>query len=131
MIEVLWKRDESKIITIVIDDYHLIEQSQKLNRFIELVAEEEIPNLHIVLLSRTRPRLNHMNLLSKGLCYYIDTNQLSFSLEEIKQYFIYMGYPSLTEKEIEKVYAYTHGWVSAIYLILLGLRKGQTHHRDF
>lgn len=125
VIELLWKFDEDKTIVIVIDDYHLIERSHALNGFIELLAEDEIPNLHIVLLSRTRPQFNHMNLLSKGLCYYIDTNKLAFTLEEVNDYFIHVGFSSLTAKEIEKIYIYTRGWISAVYLILLGLRQGQ------
>lgn len=125
VIELLWKLNEGKTKVIVIDDYHLIEQSQALNHFIELIAEEEIPNLHVVLLSRTRPPLNHINLLSKGLCYYVDTNKLSFTLQEVQDYFTYMGFSDLPTKEIKRIYLYTRGWISAIYLILLGLKQDQ------
>lgn len=123
VIEQIWKLDHSESTVIVIDDYHLIEHNQNLNRFVEFIAEEEIPNLHIILLSRTRPKFNHSNILSKGLGYYIDTDKLAFTLQEIKDYIDHMGDVNITE-DIEKIYYYTHGWISAIYLILLGCRQG-------
>jgi len=61
-----------------------------------------------------------------GLCYYISTNTLALSQNEIKEYLEYfnlMNFQIETEK-LEKIYSYTNGWVSAIYLMLLGLKQG-------
>lgn len=108
---------------IVIDDYHLINQSTQLGSLIEQLAEEEIPNLHILLLTRIRPKFNHINLISKGLCYYLDTDTLSFTMQEIKEYLDLMGFFALPQ-DIEKIYRYTEGWISAVYLLMLGIEKG-------
>lgn len=122
VIDFLWEVKGDRTIVFVFDDYHLINKSKQLGMLIELITEEELPNLHIVLLSRTRPKLNHMNLIVKGLCYYLDADTLSFTVQEIKDYLILMGFHALPE-DIEKIYNYTNGWISAVYLLLLGLQQ--------
>lgn len=122
-LEIIEKLNEDANIVLVIDDYHLIEHNDRLNRLVEIVAEEEFPNLHMVLISRTRPRLNYVNLLSKGLCHYIDTETLAFTIQEVRDYFAFMGLADPPEN-LEEIYRYTRGWISAIYLILLGIRQG-------
>jgi len=113
-----------KDIVLVIDDYHIIE-SQKIDKLLELITLENIVHFHIVITTRTRPNFNNINLISKGLCYYISTNTLALSQNEIKEYFNLMNFQIETEK-LEKIHNYTNGWVSAIYLILLGLKQGFT-----
>jgi LuxR family maltose regulon positive regulatory protein len=123
IIDLFWSLKNEEPIVIVIDDYHLINQSLHLGTLIELLAEEEIPNLHIVLLTRTRPKFNHMNLISKGLCYYLNTEMLSFTMQEIKDYLNLMGACALPQ-DVEKIYSYSEGWISAVYLLMLGIKKG-------
>ncbi len=107
----------------VIDDYHLVDHLSPLGTLMELVAEEEIPNFHMILLTRTRPRFHLLNLIAKDLCCYLDTDLLSFTFDEMKEYFHFMELHILPE-EIERIYHYTEGWISAIYLMLLGVQKG-------
>ncbi|KAF5065730.1 HTH-type transcriptional regulator MalT [anaerobic digester metagenome] len=123
IIDLFWNLKNEAPLVLVIDDYHLINQSTQLGTLIELLAEEEIPNLHILLLTRTRPKFNHMNLISKGLCYYLDTDTLSFTMQEIKEYLDLMDFCALPQ-DIERIYSYTEGWISAVYLLMLGIKKG-------
>lgn len=123
IMDFLWNLNLDTAKVIVIDDYHLIHQSKQLCTLIEVVTEEEIPNLHIVLLSRNRPLFNHMNLYAKGFCYYLNTELLAFNKQEIKDYLILMDYHA-SDKEIKTLNHYTNGWISAIYLLLLGLKQG-------
>lgn len=112
-----------KQTVIVIDDYHLMEDNKQINTILELIVQEEISDLHIVIISRTRPNFNHANLLAKGLCYYVDSGTLAFTYEEIEAYFKFMEFP-LTQKDLEGVQEYTVGWISAIYLVMLGMKEG-------
>ena len=113
----------SQEIVVVLDDYHLIEHNQMIGILVELLVQEELHGLHIVLISRTRPNLNHVNLLSKGLCFYIDSGTLAFTLDDIDEYFHFMGFP-LSRDEAAGIEKYTMGWISAIYLIMLGMKEG-------
>lgn len=123
ILDLVWKSGNKKTKVIVIDDFHMIEQSKHMAKLIEIFAEEKIPHLHILLISRTRPKINQMNLIAKKLCYYIDTDTLSFNIQEIEEYFSMVGC-CLSKQEIERIYRYTNGWISAIYLLLLGVEKG-------
>jgi len=93
---------------LVIDDYHLLENNQMIGTLVELIVQEEFHGFHIVLLSRTRPSFDHINLFAKGLCFYIDSKTLSFTLEEIEEYFNFMG-RSLTSNELLRIANYTMG----------------------
>jgi LuxR family maltose regulon positive regulatory protein len=101
-------------LTLVIDDYHLIDGNKPVSDLIKLLVQEEIAGLHIVLISRTRPQFNHLNLVAKGLCNYQDTPMLAFDLQEIKDYFELMGVP-VAPRDIEEIYGCTGGWIAAIY----------------
>ena len=116
-------KTEQKTI-LVIDDYHLIEHNELIGTLIEMIVQEEIPNLHIALLTRTRPNFKYLNLLSKGLCYYVDSAFLAFTADEIREYFNFMGFDSLMQTELERIESDTKGWISAIYLIMLGMTEG-------
>ncbi len=117
------KAQNMEPIIIIFDDYHLMESSCALNTYIEMTARQAISNLHIVLLSRTRPQLNYTNLKSKDLCFYIDNDTMAFTPEEIRAYFNSMGL-KVTEQDIQTVHAYTKGWISAIYLLISGWKQG-------
>lgn len=112
-----------KKAVLVIDDYHLIENNRQFEALIEIAVQEEIPNFHIVLISRTRPVIGH-GLLAKGLCFSVDSSTLAFTTEEIEEYFRLMDFDSLTQNDLEGIASYTTGWISAIYLILLGMKQG-------
>lgn len=123
VINLIGELDHDKETVLVIDDYHIIDGNKQVASLVEQMVQEGIPNLHLVLISRTRPKLNHINLLSKGLCYYIDTDTLSFTMEEIEDYFKLMNC-HVTHCDLEKVYCHTKGWISAVYLLMLGLNQG-------
>lgn len=114
---------KNKVTVLVIDDYHIIENDKNIGNMLELVIQEDIPKLYVVLISRMRPKFNHINLVSKGLCYYIGKNALTLTFDEIKDYFKFMNF-KVDEDDLQKIYQYTNGWVSAVYLMLLGVKQG-------
>lgn len=121
--ECVWELDDGKVTVVVLDDYHLIEHNSHVTRLVEQLVREAIPDLHIVILSRTRPPFNRSELISKGLCLELDTSLLSFTLLEIQE-FCYLSDFGAAEEELEQIYRYTKGWISAAYLLLLGLDRG-------
>ena len=123
VIDIIKKMDDGKTSILVIDDYQIIDGNEQVNKLLELIVQEDILGLHVVLISRTRPRFNHINLLSKRLCYYIDTNTFAFNMQEIKEYFELM-HCEVSLSDMERIYDYTKGWISAVFLMLLGLRRG-------
>lgn len=129
-LDILKELQNLEPIVLVLDDYHLMEQSLALNTYIEIFIQQEISGGHIVLISRTRPKLNYTNLKSKGICFYIDNNTMAFTLEEVTAYFSCMNMKA-SEQTIQTVYEYTKGWISAIYLLTLSWEKGGSVTANF
>lgn len=102
---------------LVIDDYYLID-SPEVNRFIELLAENEMDNLHIVLTVRFTKLQRLEELMLKGYLYHITKETLEFMPEEITAYYKACGI-KIKESEAYQLHSVTEGWISALYLLML------------
>ncbi|SMD04423.1 LuxR C-terminal-related transcriptional regulator [Sporomusa malonica] len=113
---------------IVFDDYHLV-SSQDVDQFVEFLVKSEIPNLHIVIVSRSVFGENTSELVLKGYCWVINKSYFVLSREEIVEYCRLCGV-KLNPEEVEFLVSYTEGWISAVYLCLLGfLQDGRIEHQ--
>jgi LuxR family maltose regulon positive regulatory protein len=120
ILEIIVSIEYKKDTVLVIDDFHLAASPGNFN-LISYIVREEIPNLHIVLIMRDMTNIRFAELTSQ--CFSMTHHSLKFENDEIKRYFELMKYPS-SPKEMAKVAQYTGGWVSMIYLIIIGLKKG-------
>lgn len=107
---------------LVIDDFHL-SPDLSINMLILKMVSEEIDNLHIVIITRDTTNIDFTELLSKGLCNVISQQKLKFTDTEVRE-FCRMMRGAISETEIRKIIEYTDGWVSLIYMVLLGLENG-------
>ncbi len=108
-------------VVLLLDDYHLVD-SPEVNDFMEYLFWNEMPDLHIVLTARYIRLANIDELVLKGYINHIQKGALEFTLEEIKVYYRLCGV-TLHEKEIKNLYAYTEGWISALYLLMLNYKN--------
>lgn len=118
------KRDGRKYI-FVYDDFYLIHEKHIL-QFYERLIDAHIPNLSMVFISRNEPDINIVGLLSKGLLSSISEDDLRFSKDEMIYYF-QMQDIQLSPKTITDIYNYTDGWIFAINLAGIHLKKGSVH----
>lgn len=102
---------------IVIDDYHLIDQVD-IHNFIEVLVRKEIPNLHIVLVTRLILLDNLDELKLKGYVHHICQEVFELTPSEISRYYRCCGI-NLEAEGLNSLYAYTQGWISALYLCML------------
>ncbi|MDP4093420.1 MAG: LuxR C-terminal-related transcriptional regulator [Bacillota bacterium] len=109
-------------VVLVIDDFHL-SPDLSINKLMYQVIFEKIENLHIVVITRDTTKIDFAEMLSKGLCFVISQQVLKFSEFEIKDYCRIM-HNTISTDEIIKITEYTDGWISLIYMILLGLENG-------
>jgi LuxR family maltose regulon positive regulatory protein len=107
----------SEDTVLVLDDYHLI-GTEAVNRFVREITIAEIPNLHLVVIARHMDfdTLNELRL--KGFLHHVTRKIFEFDKKDIRQYFRRCGI-SLTEEDEERLCAYTEGWISALYLVML------------
>ncbi len=116
--EMIYKPDT----TLVIDNFNLT-RSMRVTALFRRFVMELPDDFHIVILTRDTTNLDITELLAKGLCNIVSQNALRFTDSEIQDYCAMMGFTAC-EGEIRKIGDYTGGWISLIYLIMLGMERG-------
>jgi LuxR family maltose regulon positive regulatory protein len=97
---------------LILDDYHVLDESQDVNNMIRYLLNNQPKNLHLVISSRTGFPFSIADFKIKGEALEIDADTLKFSREEIR---LFLNLTS--EREISKVDRSTEGWAAGIYLI--------------
>lgn len=107
---------DGKII-LVIDDYHMAENDE-IDRFISFFVTNEVPNISIAISTRymSFPMLDELKL--KGYLHHITKESFELKSMEIQEYYQLCGI-YLKEGEADKLYSFTEGWISALYLLML------------
>lgn len=106
---------------LVVDDFHEC-NSVNLNRLIEEITYAEIPNLHIIIVSRIYPSIAYEEMWMRGYTHLIEHQAFVLSREELDHFFK-LNEVILSNKELDLLYDYTDGWMSASYLALLEYKK--------
>lgn len=106
---------------LVIDDYHLISATDA-SSFIWFLVVNEVDHLHIVLTARYVERLRIEELSLKGYLHHIEKDIFELTPDEITEYYKLCGI-SLRAAEADQLYAITEGWISALYLLMLGAKE--------
>jgi LuxR family maltose regulon positive regulatory protein len=122
VLSILEQIDYPEHTALVIDDYHLL-PDPGIKKLIFQMISERIDNLHIVIITRDTTNINFPELLAKGMCCLVSQQSLKFTGEEIRDY-CRMVMDNISDGDLDKIGGYTDGWISLIYLILLGLKQG-------
>ena len=123
-LELIGSVEFSSNIVIVFDDYHLL-SSKPVEQFIEHWVKTAPPSLHIIVISRAMFGENTTELALKGFCQVVGKSNFEFTQDEITAYYKLCGI-RLKPDEAATLYAYTEGWVSALYLSLVSfMREGR------
>ncbi|MDR2048583.1 MAG: LuxR C-terminal-related transcriptional regulator [Treponema sp.] len=118
-----------KRYVIVFDDFHLITNPPIL-QFLEKAAAAPVSKNTVVLISRTEPAMNTVNLLAKGLLSRVTIDDLRFTREETDAYFRLHNIP-LEEEELDRMYRETEGWALALSLILQEIQANGSGERQW
>ena len=113
---------------LVIDDYHVIHK-EGIHSFVELLLENQIPNLHLLMLTRLNPPLPIARLRARGQMTDIRMEELRFQTEEAEDFFHNTISIRLDAEHLEKLTKYTEGWAAGLQLAGLSLQgrdKDQT-----
>lgn len=122
ILSLLEEIDYEENTALVIDDFHLA-SNPEIGMLLIRIIKEEPDNLHIVIITRDTTNIDFAELFAKGLCNIISQQILGFNDAEIRDYCAFMGHIP-TESEHKKISEYTGGWISLVYLILLGIEQG-------
>lgn len=122
VVEILSGIQLKRNIVLVIDDFHLCSDPAAGKLLIQLVMEK-IEKFHVVIIARNTANLDYTEPLSKGLCQVITQQNLKFSEDEVRE-FCMKADDSISEVDLRRINNYTDGWISLIYLVLVGMENG-------
>ncbi|MCL2763124.1 MAG: LuxR C-terminal-related transcriptional regulator [Treponema sp.] len=111
----------------VFDDIHL-SHNPVLVRFCQRSLSITPPNTTVIVISRTTPELNLINLMLHDRVFLIQEDTLCFSENEIAEYFNQLRL-QVTSGDVRNIYDDTQGWAFAINLIARSLAKKQKYER--
>ena len=108
--------------TIILDDYHHIEDVIPINEFLAYLIQYSDEHCHMIIASRRLPQLpNQALLLGRGQMAGLDTEELRFTAQEIQALVRQNHQLDLpSDQAIQLTYRF-HGWITGI---LLSTRPG-------
>jgi LuxR family transcriptional regulator, maltose regulon positive regulatory protein len=109
-------------ILLVLDDFHFIDQEMIIESLAFLL--ERLPaNVHIMILTRSDPRLPLARLRSRNQLLEIRLADLRFSLDETNAFLNNAMGLHLTPAPIETLHAKTEGWVAGLQMAGIALQR--------
>jgi LuxR family maltose regulon positive regulatory protein len=109
-------------IVLVVDDFHL-SSDPAAGKFLMQLVLEKIEKFHVVIITRNTTNLDYTGPLSKGLCQIITQQNLKFSEDEVRE-FCTEADDRISKADLKRINNYTDGWISLIYLVLVGMENG-------
>lgn len=110
-------------IIFVLDDYHLVHDSDEINQFVDLFLENLPLNIHLAMTSRVELELRFSLYRARREILEVNETDLEFLDSEIEQFFSHVFHLSLKKENIRTLYQKTNGWVSALILFYHGLKN--------
>ena len=107
-------------VYLILDDYQEC-KSSAMNRLLEAVAWEET-YFHFIIISRTYPDIPYDEMLLKGQCVVLNQQNLTLTKEETEE-ICKKNQIEPEKEELDLLYEYTDGWISAVYLSLFEYKK--------
>lgn len=114
---------------LVLDDYHLIQQTS-IHRAISHLIDNAPPTFHFIISSRSEPNLPLSRLRARGELVEIRSHDLRFDGEEIERYLHDVMAVDLSASDASTLEARTEGWIAGVQLAALSL-PGKRNVSDF
>ncbi|WP_216828384.1 BTAD domain-containing putative transcriptional regulator [Alkalihalobacterium elongatum] len=103
---------------LVIDDFHLVETTKPIERWLLFIIKHLPKHVHLIISSRVRPTWDiFTKMIVHGDLVEITENELAFSKDEVEVLFSDFYQIPITEHELEQIYNKTEGWIIAIQMV--------------
>jgi serine/threonine-protein kinase PknK len=113
---------------LVLDDWHLI-HSADIHRAVEFLLLRAPPNFHLVVTSRSRENLPLARLRVQDALVEVDATNLRFSRIESGNFLEGSKALSLAAEEVNSLWRSTEGWIAALQLASISLRRNGDRQR--
>ncbi len=108
-------------VALILDDYHLIE-SPTIHAALVFLLEHLPPNLHLVIASRTAPKLPLAGLRAKGQLIELKASDLCFDAEEAAAFLQDKMGLALSPENVAALERRTEGWIAGLQLAALSMQ---------
>ena len=112
--------DISKEIILVLDDYHLID-AQPVHVAVSFLLEHQPTNLHLVISTRSDPRLPIAGLRGRGQLSELRQNDLRFTIDETAVFLNQVMGLNLSVDEISVLASCTEGWIAGLQMAAISM----------
>jgi LuxR family maltose regulon positive regulatory protein len=114
---------------LVIDDFHLVEESPQITDLVNAVLRDQPPALHLLLISRHLPGLHITPLVAAQQTAGFSEEHLRFTSAEVQDLVVSRNRISLPTSEADALVSANEGWVTGIlmssHLLWRGLPLGR------
>ena len=102
---------------LIVDDYHTVEEEEKIVEFLDLFVTYMDENCHFILASRTLPALPNLSLLlARKQATGLSIDELRFTPQEVKSLAQQNYDLELTLEDAAKLAEQTEGWITGLLL---------------
>ena len=102
---------------LVLDDYHLVEESDQITQFINQFLQDVDENCHLFISSRRLLTLSDMPLLvARSQVGGISFEEISFSAEEIQALLLKNYHLTISDEHADGITEQTEGWITGLLL---------------
>ena len=112
--------DEDMII--VLDDFHLVQDSVEINRCVQFILERLPLSVHMVVIGRVAPDLPVSRLRAMGQVCDVGEADLAFTESEIEQLFSEQFQIAVNRRIVRDLHGKTGGWATGLTLFYWALR---------
>ncbi len=107
---------------LALDDYHVID-TPSVHRSLEFLLDHLPPQLHLVILTREDPPLPLPRLLVQRQLTHIRAQDLSFTIDEVTQFFQQTMGLRMTAQEVAALESRTEGWIAGLQMAALTMQN--------
>ncbi|GHO48381.1 LuxR C-terminal-related transcriptional regulator [Ktedonospora formicarum] len=111
---------------IILEEYHLITET-RLHETLTFFLNHLPPDMHIIMLTRSRPAFPLVNWQARGELCEIQSAELRFSPEETRSFFQQTLFPSLpiplSDELLHQINARVEGWAAGLRLLTLSIQS--------
>lgn len=107
---------------LVLDDFHFLQKELPRTVMSSLLCHAGT-KLHLVIITQTA-RPFPLSFFEQAGAHYIRTDDLRLDAEDVRRYCRLCGV-AVSEHEAGQLFGYTEGWIVALYLTVLQMRRGE------
>ena len=112
-----------KRLVIILDNYEVVNGSFPINQIFDHTLKHLPSSVTFILCCTQMPNLHISKLGLQDEIYQINGSEMVFSLEEIQELFSNIYHIDLSEKDVQRIYGKTEGWITALILLAQFLRE--------